>query len=171
MATSEFAVLANSCDGGIAPGDKCYVLERFNPTATGQRNGRLTISTDTGSAASALLSGQGVANPCATVACGAPDGGSPRTCVGGTCQIRNANSLLIWPDILTMRVGESRTLRSFIIYSDGSTEEVRTEKWVSSKPTTAAFDSASKLTARAPGSVEITTTFYNLRATGMTSVR
>ncbi|HJX51485.1 MAG TPA: choice-of-anchor D domain-containing protein [Polyangia bacterium] len=62
--TGEFAVATNNCTAallptGLAPGLSCTLGLTFSPTAVGQRNGTLTVTSTNGGVASADLTGIG----------------------------------------------------------------------------------------------------------------
>lgn len=61
--TGQFSIPAgaNGCTAGIIAGGSCMISVRFAPTATGVKNGTLTVSANPGTSATATLTGTGVA--------------------------------------------------------------------------------------------------------------
>ena len=52
---------SNGCTAAIAAGDGCMITVRFTPTATGVKNGTLTVTAGTGAMSTATLTGTGIA--------------------------------------------------------------------------------------------------------------
>lgn len=75
-ASTEFAVLSNTCGASIGPGGMCTVTVRFDPVSLGTRNGTLTASATPGGSVMASLTGQGVLPGTLAIAPGSRDFGS-----------------------------------------------------------------------------------------------
>ena len=58
-ATTDYSISANTCGASLAAGANCSLNVVFDPTKTGKRNGKLTVSNNGGAAATATLTGTG----------------------------------------------------------------------------------------------------------------
>jgi hypothetical protein len=61
MTDADFPIVANGCEGLLAPGEECAMQLAFSPLVAGPREGRLTVTAASGASASLGLRGVGLA--------------------------------------------------------------------------------------------------------------